>query len=44
MVVFIVMYWNENYGDAQADLKQSFITASNSILSGLFDLISFDEN
>ena len=35
MVVFIVMYWNENYGDAHADVKQSFITAWNSILSGL---------
>ena len=34
MIVFIVTYWNENYGDAKADLKQSFITAWNSILSG----------
>ncbi len=35
MAVFIIVYWNENYGDAHADLKQSFITAWQSIISGL---------
>ena len=35
MVAFIVAYWGENYGDAQAELRQSFITAWKSIKSGM---------
>ncbi len=38
MAVLIVLNWNENFGDSQAHLKQSFITAFNSIKSGNFNL------
>lgn len=31
MTIFIVMNWSENYGDSQAELKQSFIAAWISI-------------
>ena len=31
MVILIVTNWSENYGDSQAHLKQSFLTALNSI-------------
>jgi hypothetical protein len=31
MVALIVLNWSENFGDSQADVKQSFITAYNSI-------------
>lgn len=34
MVVIIAMNWSENFGDSQADLKQSFLTAWTSIRTG----------
>ena len=34
MVIYIIFNWSENYGDANAQVKQSFITAWESIKSG----------
>lgn len=34
MIAFIYFNWTENYGDANAQIKQSFITAWTSIKSG----------
>jgi hypothetical protein len=31
MTILIIMNWSENYGDSQAQIKQSFINAYNSI-------------
>ena len=35
MIMFIILYWNENYGDKNANVKQSFHIAWNSIMNGL---------
>ena len=34
MIAFIYFNWTENYGDANAQIKQSFIRAWTSIKSG----------
>jgi MFS family permease len=36
MTIFMVMNWSENYGDATADLSQSFYTAYQAIRTGYF--------
>ncbi len=33
MIIFIIFNWSENYGDSDAQIQQSFITAWNSIRS-----------